>query len=139
MVVLCTLACVGLDDQPGAVGGQGVPDVAGRADGVTHVVQGVEDGDQVVAGAGEVGGRGDLEADAVADTGVPTVAVAMRTPWDVAGYPAGVAAVCTYSVLPESLEALARALAGEIGFPGGLPVAIPGLEASTTRVALGAR
>ena len=40
------------------------------------------------------------------------------------GYPAGVPAVCTYSILPESLEALARALAGEIGFPGRLPVAV---------------
>jgi hypothetical protein len=30
--------------------------------------------------------------------------------------------VCTYSILPDPLEALARALAGEIGFPGRLPV-----------------
>ena len=55
-------------------------------------------------------------------TGVPTIAVALRTPWDLATYPAGVPAICTYSILRDSLEALARALAGEIGFPGRLPV-----------------
>ena len=73
---------------------------------------------------------------AIAATGVPTVAVALRTPWDVALYPAGVPAVCTYSVLPESLGALARALAGQIGFPGRLPVGVPGLERSVAPVAL---
>ncbi len=61
---------------------------------------------------------------AVAGTGRPVVAVALRTPWDVAGYPAGVPAICTYAILPDSLEALARALRGDIGFPGRLPVAI---------------
>ena len=62
---------------------------------------------------------------AIAETGTPTVAVAMRTPWDAVVYPAGVPAIATYSILPDSLEALARALAGEIGFPGRLPVAVP--------------
>ncbi|MEO8438307.1 MAG: glycoside hydrolase family 3 N-terminal domain-containing protein [Chloroflexota bacterium] len=60
---------------------------------------------------------------AIAETGVPTVAVALRTPWDAAVYPPGVPAVATYSILPDALEALARALAGEIGFTGRLPVA----------------
>ena len=62
---------------------------------------------------------------AIAETGTPTVAVALRTPWDAVVYPAGVPAIATYSILPDSLEALARALAGEIGFPGRLPVAVP--------------
>jgi len=62
---------------------------------------------------------------AIAETGTPTVAVAMRTPWDAVVYPDGVPAIATYSILPDSLEALARALAGEIGFPGRLPVAVP--------------
>ena len=62
---------------------------------------------------------------AIAETGTPTVAVAMRTPWDAVVYPEGVPAIATYSILPDSLEALARALAGEIGFPGRLPVAVP--------------
>ncbi len=61
---------------------------------------------------------------AIAETGTPTVAVAMRTPWDAVVYPAGVPALATYSILPDSLEALARALAGEIGFPGRLPVTV---------------
>jgi beta-N-acetylhexosaminidase len=72
---------------------------------------------------------------ALAATGVPTVAVAMRTPWDIVGYPAGVAAFCTYSILPASLEALASALAGRKGFPGRLPVAIPGFEARAAATA----
>jgi beta-N-acetylhexosaminidase len=61
---------------------------------------------------------------AIAATGVRTVAVAMRTPWDASVYPAGLPAIATYSILPDSLEALARALAGEIGFPGRLPVSV---------------
>jgi beta-N-acetylhexosaminidase len=69
---------------------------------------------------------------AIAETGTPTVAVAMRTPWDALVYPAGIPAIATYSILPEPLEALARALAGEIGFPGRLPVA---LEAGATTAA----
>ena len=66
---------------------------------------------------------------AVAGTGRPTVAVALRTPWDVAGYPAGVAVACTYSILPDSLDALAAALAGAISFAGRLPVVVPGVPA----------
>jgi beta-N-acetylhexosaminidase len=55
------------------------------------------------------------------------VAVALRTPWDVALYPAGIPALCTYSILPDSLDALAVVLAGEAAAPGILPVAVPGL------------
>jgi beta-N-acetylhexosaminidase len=61
---------------------------------------------------------------AVATANARTVAVALRTPWDVAQYPDGVAAVCTYSILPDSLEALAAALAGSIPFLGRLPVSV---------------
>ena len=52
----------------------------------------------------------------------------MRTPWDGAVYPAGIAAIATYSILPDPLEALARALAGEIGFPGRSPVELAAPE-----------
>ena len=62
--------------------------------------------------------------DAVAASGTPTVAVAMRGPWDVASYPAGVTALATYSILPGSLEALAAVLAGEAPAAGRLPVAV---------------
>ena len=63
---------------------------------------------------------------ALAGTGMPTVAVAMRTPWDAAVYPAGVPAIATYSINPDPLEALARSLAGEIPIPGRAPVKIAG-------------
>jgi beta-N-acetylhexosaminidase len=58
-----------------------------------------------------------------------TVAVALRTPWDVALYPGDLPAICTYSILPDSLAALAAALAGAIPLPGRLPVAVPGFSA----------
>ena len=62
--------------------------------------------------------------EAVAATGVATIAVAMRGPWDVAGYPASATAIATYGILPPILEALAAALAGEAPMPGRLPVAV---------------
>ena len=64
-----------------------------------------------------------------AATGKPTIAVALRTPWDVEVYPAGVTAVAMYSILPDPLEALAAALVGAIPFAGRLPVAVAGVEA----------
>ena len=66
--------------------------------------------------------------EALAANGTPTVAVALRTPWDVATYPAGVTAIATYSILPDSLDALASALFGAIPFAGRLPVAVAGVE-----------
>jgi beta-N-acetylhexosaminidase len=64
---------------------------------------------------------------AVADVNPRPVVVALRTPWDVALYPADVPALCTYSILPDPLEALAAVLAGAATAPGRLPVAGPGL------------
>lgn len=63
-------------------------------------------------------------------TGRPVVTVALRTPWDLAAYPAAGIHVCTYSILPESLAALASALFGaspRAPFPGRLPVAVEGI------------
>jgi beta-N-acetylhexosaminidase len=59
--------------------------------------------------------------------GRQVVTVALRTPWDLAAYPEAGTHVCTYSILPESMTALAAALVGrhERGtepFPGRLPV-----------------
>jgi beta-N-acetylhexosaminidase len=59
---------------------------------------------------------------AVVETGVPTVTIALRTPWDLDSYPAAGTHVCTYSVLEPSLEAVADALFGRIPFSGALPV-----------------
>lgn len=65
-------------------------------------------------------------------TGRPVVTVALRTPWDLAAYPAARTHVCTYSILPESMAALASALFGASAdppFPGRLPVSIDGIAA----------
>jgi beta-N-acetylhexosaminidase len=113
---------------------------------VDDVVVGVAPGDGEIAGLRGRAGRfdaivvGTIEAHrqpahaqlvrALAATGTTTIAVALRTPWDVAVYPVGVPALCTYSILPDSLEALARALAGEIGFPGRPPVALAVVRAA---------
>jgi beta-N-acetylhexosaminidase len=60
--------------------------------------------------------------EAVAATGTPTIAVAMRGPWDVTAYPAGVTALAIYSILPGSLDALAAVIGGEAQPVGRLPV-----------------
>jgi beta-N-acetylhexosaminidase len=68
--------------------------------------------------------------EALAATGRPLVTVALRTPWDLAAYPSVKTHACTYSILPESMEALAAALFGrarEAAFPGRLPVSIAGI------------
>ena len=51
-------------------------------------------------------------ARALVATGRPVVTVALRTPWDLAAYPEAGTHVCTYSILPESMVALAAALFG---------------------------
>ncbi len=62
--------------------------------------------------------------DTIAATATPTIAVALRGPWDVAGYPPRVTALATYSILPGSLEALAAVLTGEAPATGRLPTVI---------------
>ena len=66
-------------------------------------------------------------AAAVLAAGKPTVTVALRTPWDLPAYPSARTHVCSYGILPPSMEALAAALLGEAPFVGRLPVAIAGL------------
>ena len=65
--------------------------------------------------------------EALASTGRPFVTVALRTPWDLNAYPRAGTNVATFSILPESMDALAAALFGAAGppaaaFPGRLPV-----------------
>lgn len=55
-------------------------------------------------------------------------AVALRLPYDIACYPAVSTYVCTYSILPPSMEAVADALFGRIPFRGKLPVSVPGVR-----------
>jgi beta-N-acetylhexosaminidase len=61
-------------------------------------------------------------------SGVPTVTIALRTPWDLLAYPSARTHVCSYGILPPSMEALAAALLGEAPFVGRLPVEIAGLH-----------
>jgi beta-N-acetylhexosaminidase len=67
-------------------------------------------------------------------TGRPVVTIALRTPWDLEAYPEAGTHVCTYSILPESMTALAAALFGRTepgtdAFPGRLPVRLAGVPA----------
>jgi beta-N-acetylhexosaminidase len=58
----------------------------------------------------------------------PTVAVALRTPWDISAYPSARTYACSFGILSPSIEALVAALFGERDFPGRLPVEIRGLH-----------
>jgi beta-N-acetylhexosaminidase len=49
---------------------------------------------------------------------------ALRTPWDLLAYPSSRTHICSYGILPPSMEALAAALLGEAPFAGRLPVDI---------------
>jgi beta-N-acetylhexosaminidase len=90
--------------------------VGNRAAGVDLAVIGTIDAHRL---------RSQIElVETVAATGTPTIAVAMRGPWDVATYPRNVTALATYSILPGSLEALAAVLAGDADAPGHLPVVV---------------
>jgi beta-N-acetylhexosaminidase len=64
---------------------------------------------------------------AILDTGVPTITVALRTPFDLAAYPESGTHVCAYGILSPTMGALAAALFGRIAFEGRLPAAIPGV------------
>jgi len=64
--------------------------------------------------------------------GIASVVVALRLPYDLSVFPEVGAYVCTYSILEPSMQALAKALFGEIKFGGKLPVSIPGLYAPGT-------
>jgi beta-N-acetylhexosaminidase len=59
--------------------------------------------------------------------GVPTITVSLRTPYDLIAFPEASTNICTYSILPHSMKALADALWGKIPFQGKLPTKIPGL------------
>lgn len=58
---------------------------------------------------------------------IPSVVISLRLPYDLATFPEADTYVCTYSILEPSMDALAKALFGEVKFDGRLPVSIPGL------------
>ena len=101
-----------------------VAGVVGRASGYDAIVVGTISASRGSSQAALV--------DGLLATGRPVVTVALRTPWDLVAYPRAGTHVCTYSILPESIAALAATLLGETQdapFPGRLPVAIEGLAA----------
>jgi beta-N-acetylhexosaminidase len=55
----------------------------------------------------------------------PTIAIALRSPYDVATYPESVTAICTYGIQPPQIAAVADALVGRIPFAGRLLVDLP--------------
>ncbi|CAN5577949.1 glycoside hydrolase family 3 protein [soil metagenome] len=65
--------------------------------------------------------------DVLLATGKPVVTVALRTPYDLADYPQARTHLCTYTILPSALDALADALFGQAVVGGRLPVPIEGL------------
>lgn len=56
-----------------------------------------------------------------------TIVVALRMPYDLASFAHAPTFLCTYSIQPSSLRALARVLFGHAQPAGRLPVSIPGL------------
>jgi beta-N-acetylhexosaminidase len=62
--------------------------------------------------------------------GTRLITVALRMPYDLAAYPQAATYICTYSILPPAMEALAEAIFGRISFAGILPVTIPGKSAN---------
>ena len=66
--------------------------------------------------------------EALLAAGPPVVTVALRTPWDLLAYPGSRTHLCTYSVLPDPLAALAAVLTGGAAPAGRLPVAIGDLH-----------
>jgi beta-N-acetylhexosaminidase len=105
-----------------------VPSVPGEAD-IAGLGERLASADLVVVGtyaAHLLPAQAALAA-AVLVAGKPTVTVALRTPWDLLTYPSARTHVCSYGILPPSMEALAAALLGEAPFVGRLPVDIAGL------------
>ncbi len=58
---------------------------------------------------------------------IPTVIAALRLPYDLTVFSEAPVYLCTYGILEPSMRALAKAVFGQGGIKGRLPVAIPGL------------
>jgi len=102
------------------------PHHPGRND-IAAAVSAAEGHDLVVVGTvTATTDQADL-VEALLGAGKPVVTVALRTPYDQAVYPRSTTHICTYSGHRPSLEALVRALFGDLPFRGRLPAAIPGL------------
>jgi beta-N-acetylhexosaminidase len=59
------------------------------------------------------------------DRGKLVIAVALRMPYDVSAYSRAATCLCSYSLQPASLQAVAKALWGQLSCTGQLPVELP--------------
>lgn len=64
---------------------------------------------------------------AILATGIPTIVIAMRMPYDLIAFPETPTFLCTYSIQPPSIKAVASVIMGKLKPQGKLPVSIPGL------------
>lgn len=83
--------------------------------------------DLVVIGTINAGTEQVAIVEAVLEAGLPCVTVALRVPTDLAAYPTAPTHLCTYSILPPAMKALAAVLFGLHPSLGRLPMAIAGL------------
>ena len=125
--VTCTLAQALLQYHP-AVDEFVVPHAPSDAD-VAALRQQISDYDTVIVGTINAFAQPNQVAlvKALLETGVPTIAIALRLPYDLQVYPNAPTYLCAYSILEPSMEALARTLWGQTPFVGRLPVSIPEL------------
>lgn len=87
------------------------------------VEQAKKHGCAVVGTFNAIGNPGQLELiQALADSGVSTAVVALRTPYDLRELPETVWGIAAYEYSPESIRAAARVLRGELPPTGKLPV-----------------
>lgn len=94
---------------------------------IAGIVRLAEDADVVIIGTvNATEGQAGL-VEAISRLGTPTVTIAMREPQDLPTYPAVTTHICTYGSHRPSTDAVVDAMFGHAGFPGRLPVSIPGL------------
>jgi beta-N-acetylhexosaminidase len=100
----------------------------------------------VSAYRGSVGMAGEMQRamETLAGSGRPVILIAMGNPYLLRNFPNVAAYMATYSTVPPSEVAAVKALWGEIGVHGHLPVTIPGqaalgegIELAATRTAAG--
>jgi len=83
----------------------------------------------VAASRGSVGLRGNYPAflDKLQASGTPVALIALGNPYLLRSFPWVSAYLATFSTVPPSETAAAKAILGAISMPGRLPVSIPGL------------
>jgi beta-N-acetylhexosaminidase len=104
---------------------------------ITSVLAAANTADVIVVGTLTSGVEQAAMVAGLLDLDVPVVTVAMRTPFDLAAYPAAPTHLCTYSIHRPSMDALCEVLFGVAPPLGRLPAAIPGLYPTGHRLDLG--